>query len=34
MKGREYQRLVVLEDKVRRLLHAAVDGTRHPVKAR
>ena len=35
MKGREYQRLVVLEDKVRRLLRAAVDGTtRRPVKAR
>jgi copper homeostasis protein len=34
MKGREYQRLVVLEDKVRRLLHAAVDGTRHTAKAR
>ena len=34
VKGREYQRLVVVEDKVRHLLQAAVNGTRHPAKAR
>ena len=30
--GREYQRAVVMEDKVRRLLEAAKNGTRHGVK--
>ncbi len=34
IKGREYQRPVVLEDKVRRLLEAAVDGHRQSAKAR
>jgi copper homeostasis protein len=34
LKGREYQRPVVLEDKVRRLLEAAMDGTRQSAKAR
>jgi copper homeostasis protein len=33
IKGREYQRFVVTEDKVRRLLDAALDGTRHSAKA-
>lgn len=34
LKGREYQRPVVLEEKVRRLLAAAMDGTRQAAKAR
>jgi copper homeostasis protein len=34
LKGREYQRPVVLEDKVRRLIEAAMDGTRQAIKAR
>lgn len=34
LKGREYQRPVVLEEKVRRLLEAAIDGTRQSAKAR
>jgi hypothetical protein len=34
LKGREYQRRVVLEDNVRRLLEAAKGGTRQSVKAR
>lgn len=34
LKGREYQRPVVIEDKVRRLLEAATDGTRQSAKAR
>jgi copper homeostasis protein len=33
IKGREYQRFIVMEDKVRRLLEAVVDGTRHTAKA-
>lgn len=32
MKGREYQRSVVIEDKVRRLLDAALDGNRQAAK--
>jgi hypothetical protein len=34
LKGREYQRPVVLEDNVRRLLEAAKDGTRQSGKTR
>ncbi len=34
VKGREYQRPVVVEDKVRRLLQAAMNGTRQGAKAR
>lgn len=34
IKGREYQRAVVLEDKVRRLLEAAVNGTHYGARAR
>lgn len=34
LKGREYQRPVVVEDKVRRLIEAAMDGTRQSAKAR
>jgi copper homeostasis protein len=34
IKGREYERVVVLQDKVRRLLEAAVDGNRVGAKVR
>jgi hypothetical protein len=34
IKGREYERVVVLEDRVRRLLQATKDGTRYGRKAR
>jgi hypothetical protein len=34
LKGREYQRSVVSEEKVRRLLEAAMDGNRQSAKAR
>ena len=34
IKGREYERVVVLQDKVRRLLEAAIDGKRASAKVR
>jgi copper homeostasis protein len=34
IKGREYQRAIVMEDKVRRLLEAAVNGSRHGARVR
>ncbi len=34
IKGREYHRVVVVQDRVRRLLEAMVNGTRRGVKAR
>jgi copper homeostasis protein len=34
IKGREYERVIVLQEKVRRLLEAAMDGNRFGVKAR
>lgn len=34
IKGREYERVVVLQDKVHRLLEAIRDGTRYGIKAR
>jgi hypothetical protein len=34
IKGREYERVVVLEDRVRRLLQATKDGTHYGRKAR